>query len=81
MGLWDSGEYIINCIVVLFTMNNEHVPIPLAMIHWTFNELGALVNRVSRSQMGDAAQLGQYQNDCHALITLVQQVLLVANTR
>lgn len=47
--------------------------IPLHTIRQAFNELGALVIRVSRSQMGDAARLHEHQRECTSLINLAEQ--------
>ncbi|KAG6895289.1 hypothetical protein C0992_002128, partial [Termitomyces sp. T32_za158] len=53
--------------------HTELIPIPLDTLRAAYDELGRLVHVALRTQQGDAACLGERQDDCLQLLQLTQQ--------
>jgi hypothetical protein len=52
------------------------IPIPLSTIRLAFREQGRRVDVALRTQVGDAARLGEHRLECLRLLSLAEQVNL-----
>jgi hypothetical protein len=53
---------------------DSNLPLPLQSIHQAYTETKRIVERVLRTQIGDASRLKTTADDCNRLAALVEQV-------